>query len=260
MRRKVVPKVRNRYLFASPKERLRVGPWKRKYGLDHHGSGCEPEVKGAWDPESVQVERSSSLQENCAYGIRSDKVYLRSCAGNARYRVKVVPLACREAQRAYALWATKGTQMHNHGTSTEVFRLLYIEDNPSDVGLVREALEKFRFEIALTALDTGDKALAFLNRGNGYSQAQRPHLILLDLNLPGMQGEEVLLTIKADPRLKAIPVVVFTSVASELECKPVYQHNANTCVRKPQNLDAFLETVRQTCEYWFSIANLPKNG
>lgn len=150
--------------------------------------------------------------------------------------------------------------MHYDGPPPNGFRLLYVEDSPSDVGLVREALRTFHPEVALTAVDTGDKALAYLNRENEYSQAARPHLILLDLNIPGMDGEEVLLTIKTDPRLKAIPMVVFTSAADELECKPIYQHNANTCVLKPSNVDAFFDTVQQICHYWFSIANLPKNG
>lgn len=124
---------------------------------------------------------------------------------------------------------------------------------------MRKALKNFRPEVVLTTVDNGDKALAYLRRENEYAQAERPHLILLNLNLPRIHGEEVLLTIKNDPRFKALPVVVFTSEASELDCKPIYQHNANTCVRKPSDLDAFLDTVRQTCSYWFSIANLPKD-
>ena len=150
--------------------------------------------------------------------------------------------------------------MHHNDPPPNGYRLLYVEDNPSDIGLAREALRSFSPEVTLTAVETGDKALAYLNRENGYSEVERPHLILLDLNIPGMHGEEVLLTIKANPRIKAIPVVVFTSVANELECKPIYQHNANTCVLKPSTLDDFLDTVRQTCRYWFSIANLPNNG
>ncbi len=147
--------------------------------------------------------------------------------------------------------------MQDRGSRTSVFRLLYVEDSASDAFLVREALQNFEPPVALTVVDTGMKAISYLQQQNEYKGVGRPHLILLDLNLPGYSGEEVLLKIKADPQLKALPVVVFTSAANEFTCKPVYHHNANTCVRKPCDLDLFLDTVQQTCRYWFSIANLP---
>ena len=147
--------------------------------------------------------------------------------------------------------------MPDHNSTDRVFRLLYVEDSPSDVFLVQEALKNFRPSIELTVMDSGEKAISYLQQQNGYERVARPHLVLLDLNLPIMKGEEVLLTIKADPQLKAVPVVVFTSAANELTCKPIYHQNANTCVRKPADLDSFLDTVQQTCHYWFSIANLP---
>ena len=148
--------------------------------------------------------------------------------------------------------------MQDNGSMVNrAFRLLYVEDSPSDVFLVKEALKNFRLPVELTVLDRGPKALAYLRQINEYSEVARPHLVLLDLNLPIIKGEEVLLTIKADPQLKVLPVVVFTSAANELTCKPIYHQNANTCIRKPTDLDSFLDTVRQTCLYWFSIANLP---
>lgn len=146
--------------------------------------------------------------------------------------------------------------MPDAGSSPRLFRLLYIEDNPSDVRLVREALRNFHPDVALTSVSSGPKGLAYLRRQDGYASARRPHLVLLDLNLPGMKGEEVLLAIKNDPNLKALPVVVFTSAASELTCKTIYHENANTCVEKPCDLDAFFGRIQLTCRYWFSVANL----
>ena len=91
-----------------------------------------------------------------------------------------------------------------------------------------------------------------------YTEVQRPELVLLDLNLPRKGGEEVLMEIKTDSKLKGIPVVVFTSAADEVVCRPVYQEYANTCIRKPLEFDDFMNTIKQTCEYWFHIACLPK--
>jgi CheY-like chemotaxis protein len=141
------------------------------------------------------------------------------------------------------------------------FRLLYVEDNPVDVSLVREALRECCPEVSMTTVDRGDRALAYLRQEGDYAHALRPHLVLLDLNLPVLSGEEVLLAIKSDRNLKAMPVVVFTSAANVHMCKSVYYENANTCIQKPHDWDGFLHTVELTCRYWSSVANLwPVDG
>ena len=137
------------------------------------------------------------------------------------------------------------------------FSILYVEDNPGDVYLVRTALRECCANVDFATVDNGEDALHYLRRQGRYVQARRPDLILLDLNLPRKSGEEVLVDVKSDLALKTIPVVVFSSAASEVVCQPVYQGYANTCIRKPSEADGFLRVMRQTYEYWFQIACLP---
>ena len=135
--------------------------------------------------------------------------------------------------------------------------MLYVEDNPADVLLVRTALSNFTPHVELSIAVDGEDAMEYLWHHGKYQDEVLPQLILLDLNLPRRGGEEVLLQIKTDPKLRAVPVVIFTSAASELICKPLYQEYANTCIRKPSTFPGFLDSIQQTCRYWFSIACLP---
>ena len=138
------------------------------------------------------------------------------------------------------------------------YRLLYIEDSPTDVNLVSRALVGFKLDVVMDTVDDGEKAIRYLRREPPYQAALRPDLVLLDLNLPRVLGEEVLKFIKDDDKLRVVPVAVFTSAGTEVLCRPVYYSSANVCLRKPTDLDDFAEVVRMTCLYWFGIATLPE--
>ena len=134
---------------------------------------------------------------------------------------------------------------------------LLVEDNPGDVRLTREALRDSKVRNNLNVLGDGISALAFLRREPPYESAPRPDIILLDLNLPKMDGREVLSTIKADPRLKRIPVVVITSSEAEQDILRTYDLHVNCYVTKPVDLDQFIKVVQSIESFWLTIVQLP---
>jgi two-component system, chemotaxis family, response regulator Rcp1 len=136
-------------------------------------------------------------------------------------------------------------------------RLLYVEDNPTDVFLVRKTLRENQIVVDLAVVEDGALALAYLRKEGKYREVTTPHLVLLDLNLPKKTGDEVLVAIKTDGKLKALPVVIFSSGADEQLCEPIYREYANSCIKKPLDLDGFSSAVQQICSYWFSLATLP---
>ena len=138
--------------------------------------------------------------------------------------------------------------------------ILLIEDNPGDVRLTVEALKEAKVINNLTVLKDGVEALAFLRREGPYAAAKRPHLILLDLNLPRKDGREVLAHIKADETLKRIPVVVLTTSEDEQDVLRSYNLHANCYVTKPVDLDRFIKVVRSIEDFWLGIVVLPLNG
>ena len=131
------------------------------------------------------------------------------------------------------------------------------KDNPGDARLTTEALKEARVRNKLNHIDDGDEALAFLRRQGKYSGAQRPDLILLDLNLPRKDGREVLAEIKADDRLKRIPVVILTTSQAEEDILRAYNLNANCYVSKPVDLEQFIRVVRTINDFWLTIVKLP---
>ena len=138
--------------------------------------------------------------------------------------------------------------------------ILLVEDNPGDVRLTREALKEAKIINHLTVLKDGVEALAFLRREGQYAKAARPHLILLDLNLPKKDGREVLAEIKADDKLKRIPVVVLTTSQDEQDVLKTYDLHANCYVTKPVDLNQFITVVKSIEDFWFGIVVLPVNG
>ncbi len=138
--------------------------------------------------------------------------------------------------------------------------LLLVEDNPADVDLTRENLEDAKILNDLHVASDGVEAMAFLRREGDYAKAPRPDLVLLDLNLPRMDGREVLAEMKADPSLKLIPVVVLTSSQSEADVAKSYALHANAYVTKPVDLDGFSKIVAGIKEFWFSIVKFPPGG
>lgn len=139
----------------------------------------------------------------------------------------------------------------------EPIEILLIEDNPGDVALTRAALERSKISNMLHVVHDGDAALAYLRHQAGYEESPRPQLILLDLNLPGMDGREVLELIKSDPQLRRIPVVVMTSSKSEEDIASSYDSHANCYITKPVSIESFQRVVEAIDEFWFSVVRLP---
>jgi CheY-like chemotaxis protein len=136
-------------------------------------------------------------------------------------------------------------------------RVLLVEDSPTDLLMTREALERSKLRIEIHAVEDGVKTMEFLRRAGKYSNAPRPDLVLLDLNLPKKDGREVLAEIKADPALKSIPVVILTTSKAEEDIARAYQSHANCFITKPVGFANFNEVMRSIERYWFAVATLP---
>ncbi len=144
-----------------------------------------------------------------------------------------------------------------HGGLVALIEILLVEDSPSDIDLTREALEDTRVRNRLSVVTDGVEALAFLRNEGKYADVPHPDLILLDLNLPKKSGREVLAEIKSDPALRRIPVVVLSTSGAEKDILESYDLHANCYVRKPVDLDAFIEVVRSIDSFWLAIVKLP---
>jgi CheY-like chemotaxis protein len=141
--------------------------------------------------------------------------------------------------------------------SGQPVEILLVEDNPADIRLTQEGLKEARIANRLSAVSDGDAALDFLHRRGAYSDAPRPDLILLDLNLPGVDGRTVLAHIKENPDLKVIPVVVLTSSEAEIDIVKSYEAHANCFISKPIDFSGFLRVVHSIENFWFTIVRLP---
>jgi two-component system, chemotaxis family, response regulator Rcp1 len=135
--------------------------------------------------------------------------------------------------------------------------ILLVEDNPADARLVREALAEGGVSAALHWVSSGEDALSFLRPADHRPAACRPDLVLLDLNLPGLNGHEVLAEIKRDPALLRIPVVVLTSSANPSDVLTAYGAHANAYLIKPEDYDEFLSLVGSIRNHWLSSVLLP---
>jgi CheY-like chemotaxis protein len=135
--------------------------------------------------------------------------------------------------------------------------LLLVEDNYGDVLLTREACESAKTPNNLAVAGDGEEALAILRREGRHADHPRPDLILLDLNLPRMDGREVLETIKSDPALLRIPVIVLTSSAAEIDILKSYDLKANSYIVKPVEFDRLQEIVASLQTFWLTVAALP---
>jgi chemotaxis family two-component system response regulator Rcp1 len=135
--------------------------------------------------------------------------------------------------------------------------VLLVEDSPGDVRLTREAFKDAKVHINLHVASDGAEAMAFLGREGAHSNAPRPDLILLDLNLPKKDGREVLAELKESPTLKSIPVVILTTSAAEADIQGSYQRHANCYITKPVDLEGFLRVVKSIDSFWLSVVKLP---
>lgn len=143
--------------------------------------------------------------------------------------------------------------------SNKEIQILLVEDSPTDVMLTREALDHAKVLNTLHVAENGVEAMQFLRREGAHSSAPRPHLILLDLNMPRMNGLEVLTEIKNDDTLKTIPVIILTTSKNQDDLAKAYGSHANCYITKPVDFESFAEVVRSIESFWFNVVTLPQS-
>ncbi|WP_431916825.1 response regulator [Nonomuraea jabiensis] len=145
----------------------------------------------------------------------------------------------------------------NEGRPIEV---LLVEDDQGDILLTKEAFDFNKVRNRLNVVNDGEQAMAYLRNQDGYTDAPRPDLILLDLNLPRMSGMEVLAEVKADVGLRTIPVVILTTSEAEEDILHSYRLHANAYVSKPVDFEQFIRVVRQIDDFFVTVVKLPTQG
>jgi CheY-like chemotaxis protein len=141
----------------------------------------------------------------------------------------------------------------------DVIDILLVEDNAGDARLAQEALKEAKVANSLHWVEDGEEAMKFLRMKGKYAKVPRPHVILLDLNLPKKDGREVLAEIKQDEGLRRIPVVILTASEAEVDIIKSYDLHANCYITKPIDLNQFLKVVKAIEGFWLTIVKLP-NG
>jgi CheY-like chemotaxis protein len=140
---------------------------------------------------------------------------------------------------------------------SRLVEILLVEDNPSDVLLTQIAMKECKIANRLHVASDGEAALTFLRQQGSVPDRPRPDLVLLDLNLPRMDGRELLAEMKSDPSLRAIPVVVLTTSDAEIDVVRSYDLQANAFITKPLDMEQFFKVVKGIDEFWFGIVRLP---
>jgi CheY-like chemotaxis protein len=144
--------------------------------------------------------------------------------------------------------------------NSRTIEILLVEDNSGDARLTVEAFKEGKVLNHITVMKDGVEALAYLRRQGPHAAAKVPDLILLDLNLPRKSGREVLIEIKADERLRTIPVVVLTTSADEQDVARAYSQHANCYITKPVDLEQFLRVIQSIENFWLTLVRLPPTG
>jgi len=144
--------------------------------------------------------------------------------------------------------------------SGRTVEILIVEDSAGDIRLTFEALKEAKVRNRMSAANDGVEAMAFLRKEGKYADAPTPDVILLDLNLPRKNGREVLAEIKADPRLRRIPVVVLTNSRAEEDIIKAYNLHANCYVTKPVDFQQFLNVIKSIEDFWLTVVKLPPNN
>jgi CheY-like chemotaxis protein len=139
----------------------------------------------------------------------------------------------------------------------EAIEILLVEDDAGDARRTMEALKDGRIRNRITHVEDGLEAMAYLRREGEYADAPRPDLILLDLHMPRMNGQEVLTEVKDDPELRRIPVVMMTASEQEKDIVAAYNLHVNSYVVKPVDVEQFISAVRSIEHFWFTIVKLP---
>jgi len=136
-------------------------------------------------------------------------------------------------------------------------RILLMEDDPGDVELILEALHDAKIALAIDHVSDGEEGMRYLRKEGAYAGATRPDLVLLDLNMPRMDGREVLEALKGDRGLRSIPVVILTTSDAEQDIMASYDLGANCYLKKPLGLDDFLHVVKSVENFWLTLVKLP---
>ena len=137
-------------------------------------------------------------------------------------------------------------------------KVLLCEDNLGDIYLIENSFRDSKINYNVDRILNGDDVMQYLRQEKRYQYASRPDILILDLNLPGKHGFEILSEVKADPFLKAIPIVVLTSSKARQDILTSYQLQASCYIVKPSDLQAFLSAIRQIESFWLSLVELPK--
>lgn len=144
-------------------------------------------------------------------------------------------------------------------SSAEPLRILLVEDQPADVRLTQEILRAGEVANEMHVAQDGEIALDFLRQTGRHEDAPRPDLVILDLNLPRMDGLEVLRSIKSDPKLLTLPVIMLTTSGAERDILGAYERHVNAYITKPIDLDEFVGVIRSIERFWLSIVQLPED-
>jgi CheY-like chemotaxis protein len=139
----------------------------------------------------------------------------------------------------------------------QIIQILLVEDSPDDIFFTQEAFAQSKVYNKLHVVEDGVEALKFLRKEGKYEGAPRPHLILLDLNLPKKSGKEVLAAIRSDENLTDLPVVILTTSSDERDILKSYQYHANCYITKPVDIQKFMDIVLSIENFWFSVVTLP---
>lgn len=143
-------------------------------------------------------------------------------------------------------------------TITRTLHVLLVEDNPGDARLTMEALKERRSPVTVDVVTDGVEALRYLRNEGEYSIKPRPDLVFLDLNLPKMDGREVLKEVKKDERIRQIPILILSTSSDEKDIAKAYENYANSYFVKPMDFDAFIELIRTIENCWLCAVALPK--
>jgi len=134
--------------------------------------------------------------------------------------------------------------------------VLLVEDNEGDIVLTLEAFEESKIKTEISVVRNGREALDFLFQRNEFKDAKKPDLVLLDINIPIFNGHEVLKQIKQDPVLKKIPVIMLTTSSNQKDIDKAYENHSNSYVKKPLNMDDFLEAILKIEDFWLQLSTL----
>jgi len=134
--------------------------------------------------------------------------------------------------------------------------ILLVEDNEGDILLTKEAFEECKVKTEISIAKNGKEALDFLFKREGFEDAKKPDLILLDINLPIYSGHEVLEKIKSSPDLKKIPIIILTTSTSRSDIAKAYDHHCNSYVNKPLEVEEFMQAILKIEEFWLQLTRL----